>query len=182
MNQMSFLNSSTFPILHTERLLLRQLDLSDHNEIFHLRSNENVNRFIDRKPCHSIEEAKDFIHAIQHNFEKKISIYWAITVVGSENLIGTICLYNFSVNNLKAEIGFELHPDHQGKGIMHEAASQVIKFGMKQIELKEIEALTHPEIKSSQRLLQRLHFNIIGSQENCIKFLLTSTRKNEDTP
>ena len=117
-----------FPVLRTERLKLRQLRSSDDNEIFALRSNEAVNKYLDRKPGKSIDDAKNFIQAINENIQRNDSVYWAITFNDTDKLIGTICLFNFCNDNSKAEIGYELLPDFQGKGIMQEAVSEVIHF------------------------------------------------------
>ena len=50
-------NFKPFPVLKTERLTLRKLASTDDNEIFALRSNENVNKYLDRKPSKSIDDA-----------------------------------------------------------------------------------------------------------------------------
>ncbi len=148
----------TFPILATERLIIRQLSVSDVQEIFLLRSNALVNKYLDRPPSKTIDDAKVFIQTINENIQKNNSIYWAITLSDTNKLIGTICLFNFSDDNLKAEIGYELLPDFQGKGIMQEALSKVINFGFQQIGLHSIEAYTHSENRCSTRLLEKLNF------------------------
>ena len=121
-------NFKQFPVLKTERLILRQLVSSDDNEIFALRSNENINKYLDRKPSKSINDARAFIQTINKNIQRNDSIYWGITLNGTDKLIGTICLFDFSDDNLKAEIGYEILPDFQGKGMMQEAISKVINF------------------------------------------------------
>ena len=126
-------NFTPFPVLNTERLTLRQLISSDDKEIFALRSDDNVNKYLDRKPSNSIDDARNFIQTINENIQRNDSIYWAITLNGTDKLIGTICLFDFSNDNLKAEIGYELLPGFQGKGIMQEATSQVIDFGIQHI-------------------------------------------------
>jgi [ribosomal protein S5]-alanine N-acetyltransferase len=167
-------NFNPFPVLKTERVTLRQLVSSDDNEIFALRSNPNVNKYLDRKPSNSIDDAKTFIQAINKNIQGNESIYWAIILNGTEKLIGTICLFNFSDDNLKAEIGYELLPDFQGKGIMQEATSKVIQFGFQQVGLTSIEAYTHSENQSSTRLLEKLDFKKDSDpSENVMVFKLT---------
>jgi ribosomal-protein-alanine N-acetyltransferase len=151
-------NFTPFPVLNTERLTLRQLISSDDKEIFALRSDDNVNKYLGRKPGKSIDDAKHFIQTINENIQRNDSIYWAITLNGTDKLIGTICLFDFSNDNLKAEIGYELLPDFQGKGIMQEAASKVIKFGIQYIGLNSIEAYTHSKNEKSTRLLEKLNF------------------------
>lgn len=152
------INFTPFPVLKTERLTLRQLVSSDDKEIFALRSNDNINKFLHRKPAESITDAENFIQIITENIQKNDSIYWAITLNGSDKLIGTICLFNFTNDNSKAETGFELLPGFQGKGIMQEAALKVIDFGIQHLWLNTIEACTHPENRNSMQLLEKLHF------------------------
>ena len=168
-------NFKPFPILRTGKLTLRQLVSSDDNEIFALRSNENVNKYLDRKPSKSIDDAKTFIQTINENIQSNNSIYWAITLNGINKLIGTICLFDFSTDNSKAEIGYELLPEFQGKGIMQEAISKVIDFGIQHIGLNSIEAYTHSENQSSTRLLEKFNFkkhSLDGN--NLMIFKLTS--------
>ncbi|HEY5392384.1 MAG TPA: GNAT family N-acetyltransferase [Hanamia sp.] len=168
-------NFKPFPVLKTERLTLRQLVSSDAKEIFALRSDGNVNKYLDRKASKSIDDAKIFIHIINANIQRNDSLYWAITLNATDKLIGTICLFDFSNDNLKAEIGYELLPGFQGKGIMQEATSKVIDFGIQHIGLNSIEANTHFENQSSTRLLEKFNFkkhNVDGN--NLIMFKLTS--------
>jgi ribosomal-protein-alanine N-acetyltransferase len=158
-----------FPVLKTERLILRQLSVNDDKEIFALRSDEQVNKYIDRDPCRAIEDARKFIHKITEVVRQNEGIYWAITLTNNDKLVGTICLFNFSDENHQAEIGYELLPAFQGQGIMQEATSKVIAFGFDVIGLKTIEAYTHLENESSSSLLKKFNFRkqeIIDNNSN----------------
>jgi ribosomal-protein-alanine N-acetyltransferase len=147
-----------FPVLTTARLTLRQLSSSDAQEIFALRSNETVNKFLDRQPSKALEDARRFIQAIHENAQRNESVYWAITLSSTDKLVGTVCLFNLSEDRSKAEIGYELLPDFQGQGIMQEAISAVVHFGFQQAGLKSIEAHTHSENQRSTSVLGKLNF------------------------
>ncbi len=147
-----------FPVLKTGRLTLRQLRRSDGQEILALRSNHHVNKYLDRQPSKSIDDARTFIHTINENVQSGDCIYWAITVNEADSVIGTVCLFNFSENSSKAEIGYELLPDFQGKGMMQEALSTVIHFGFQQVGLQAIKAHTRFENQRSVSVLEKLHF------------------------
>ncbi|RZK17560.1 MAG: N-acetyltransferase [Pedobacter sp.] len=165
--------NNPFPVLKTERLILRQLENNDANEIYALRSNDQVNKYLERKPSESIDDAKVFIQAIHKNIQNNHSFYWAINLNGSDKLVGTICLFDFSADNLKAEIGYELLPDFQGKGIMQEAFAKVIDFGIQDLRLDSIEATTHRENKKSIALLEKFNFkNKINIGSNFTKYAL----------
>src|SRR4051812_35270948 len=98
---------SPFPILNSDRLILRPLSEMDKEAIFFLRSDKTVNEFIDRKKPASLDEALMFIKDINARVDKGESIYWAISLKDKPELIGTICLWNFSTDNKVAEIGYE---------------------------------------------------------------------------
>lgn len=150
-----------FPILKTDRLVLRQLLITDDKEIFALRSNEKVNTYLDRTLNKTIEDSQIFIQ----NILKNQLIYWAITM--NDQLIGTICLFDFENSSGKAEIGFELLPEYQGKGIMHEAISKIITYSFETIHLHLLEGYEHKENQPSQKLLKKLNFKL-HSNDNSI--------------
>src|SRR5689334_18436681 len=90
------LRFTPFPVLKTERLILRQLSIRDENEIFALRSDKQVNKYIDRTPSRTMEDARKFIDKIGEVVRQNEGIYWAITFHQKDKLVGTICLFNFS--------------------------------------------------------------------------------------
>jgi len=143
-----------FPILTTERLTLRQLVINDEQEIFTLRSDSEINKYLDRQKSNTINDARDFINKITKNN----SLYWAITLSDQNILVGTICLFGFSDENYKCEIGFELLTNFQGHGIMKEAVEKVIDYAFNTIKVKKIEAFLHRDNQSSIKLLEKFSF------------------------
>ena len=144
----------TFPVLTTERLILRQLSDNDVKEIFLLRSDTLINKYLDRQRSKSLEDAELFIEKIKNNS----LFYWAITERGKERLVGTICLFNFSEELKKCEIGYELLTEFQGRGIMREAAIVVIEYARQTLGSKTIDAYSHKDNKSSINFLNESKF------------------------
>jgi ribosomal-protein-alanine N-acetyltransferase len=159
-----------FPVLNTERLLLRKLSIDDANEIYFLRSDERVNKYIDRPRAESLEDAHNFINKTNHAIENNECIDWAITFNDDSKLIGSICLWNISIEENKAEVGYELLPDFQRKGIAQEAFPPIIDFGFKVMLLNKIEAYTHKENSSSIKLLEKFGFVRDLTEESKINF------------
>ena len=147
-----------FPILKTERLTLRQLVITDEHEIFTLRSDSEINKYLDRQVSNTIDDARDFINKINESINKNDSIYWAITLGDKNILIGTICLFSFSDENGKCEIGYELLTNFQGQGIMKEAAEKVLDYAFNTIKVQKIEASFHRDNQRSIKLLEKLLF------------------------
>jgi len=147
-----------FPILTTERLTLRQLLITDEQEIFTLRSDSEINKYLDRQISNTIDDARNFINKIVENISKNDSLYWAITLTDRNKLVGTICLFGFSDENNKCEIGYELLTNFQRQGIMKEASEKVIDYAFNAIKVQRIEAFFHRNNQSSIKLLEKLSF------------------------
>lgn len=147
-----------FPLITSKRLILRKITDSDVHEIFFLRSDEEVMRYIDKAPAESLEDAYDFIKKIAGLEKNTDAITWAITLKDDPKLIGTICLWNIQKEHYRAEVGYNLHPDYWGKGIMQEAMPEVLSYGFEVMNLHSIEANVNPENLASIRLLKRNKF------------------------
>jgi ribosomal-protein-alanine N-acetyltransferase len=151
-------NFTPFPVLETARLTLRVLDLDDAKAIFGLRTNKEVNEFIDRKTPRNLSEARAFIDRISTLAEKSKGIFWVLSSKSSHQLMGTIGLRNFEDEENYAEIGYEIDPIYQQKGFMSEAFKAVLNFGFNELELKTIEAFTHKDNDASIALLEQQKF------------------------
>lgn len=152
------LNFDPFPLLSTERLHLRQVQEEDVNEIFFLRSDERVLEFLGKEPESSKETALLFINKINGLERSNEAVTWAITFTGKKAIIGTICFWNITKEHSRAELGYALHPDFQGRGIMQEALTAVLNYGFDVMKLHSVEARTDPGNASSTRLLERNRF------------------------
>jgi ribosomal-protein-alanine N-acetyltransferase len=154
------LNFTPFPELTTVRLVLRHLNIDDANEIYLLRSDESVNKYLDRDKATVIDDAVNFIHKINNAVAKNESLYWAITIKGNSSLIGTICLFSIDVTKDRAEIGYELLPEFQGKGFMQEAISAVTGLAFDTLRVKIIIATPTADNSKSVRILERNNFKL----------------------
>lgn len=150
------MNFTPFPEIKTERLLLRKLQASDCEVILFLRTDMDVTKFIERpehRKTKTISEAIELIKELESYIERNTSISWGITLKNESSIIGTICLWNFTQNDKIAEVGYDLDPRYQNKGIMSEALKMIIEFGFSDLKLDKIEAFTHAENLPSTQLL-----------------------------
>ena len=152
-------NFTPFPELKTERLLLRQITMDDAADIFFLRSDETVLKFIGKEPASSIEEAKAFIMRVNNAVDTNESIIWAITLQDDPaKVIGTICYWRLQPENYRAEIGYALHPKYWRKGIMKEAILKVLDYGFETMKLHSVEARTSGDNIASGAILEATGF------------------------
>ena len=155
-------NFNPFPAINTEKLLLRQVEKSDVNEIFFLRSDKKVLEYLDRAPAANIQEAASWIEKINELEKNNNAVTWAITLKPDDTLIGTLGFWNITKEHYRAEIGYTLHPNHQGKGIMQEAMLAVLNYGFKIMKLHSIEGNVNPNNLSSIKILERNNFTREG--------------------
>ena len=155
---MKTINLTAFPVLTTEKLMLRQLSTDDKDDIFALRSDAEINKFLGREPSKTIEDATNFINKINDNFKNNNSVYWVISLTNTKTFVGTICLFDFISENNSCEIGYELMTKFQGQGIMKEAAEAVIKYAFDTLNFEKIVAFTHNKNEQSTNLLSKLNF------------------------
>ena len=151
-------NPALFPLLTTDRLVLRKLEIDDAGELLKLRSDESVNKYLERPKSTTINEVIEFINKIQAGISKNESFYWAISLKNESKLIGTICLWNLDKENSRAEVGYELLPAYQGKGLMREALSKIIAYGFQILSFKTITAYTDSANERSVRILEKNNF------------------------
>ncbi len=147
-----------FPLITSDRLSLRRITDSDVHEIFFLRSDGEVMRYIDKAPAKSLKDAYEFIKKITELERNTEAVTWAITLKNDSKLIGTICLWNIQKEHYRAEVGYNLHPAYWDKGIMQEAIIEVINYGFEVMKLHSIEANVNPGNTASIKLLERNNF------------------------
>jgi len=149
-----------FPQLETERLFLRKLEISDWESISYLRSDKIINQFVKRENADTKEKAIKFIEKTKLKIKNNQLFYWSITLKEDKKMIGSICLWNFSKDEKIAEIGYDLDPKFQNKGIMNESMIAILKFGFQILNLEKIEAFTQKQNKNSISLLIKNSFRL----------------------
>ncbi|CAM3974382.1 GNAT family N-acetyltransferase [Mesobacillus zeae] len=151
-----------FPVLETERLILREIHKEDSQAIFANFSNRDLTRYFGQETLVRIEQAEDIIDFFSKNYNEKRGIRWGIERKGSKGLIGTIGFNTWVPKNKRAEIGYEIHPNHWRKGYISEAASEVLSYGFEEMELTRIGAVVFLENEASNKLLTKIGFQKEG--------------------
>lgn len=152
------INFDPFPQIKTERLLLRKITDADAEDIFKLRSDKNVMKYIGKKPVVSIGEARDWAKLIQDSLQNNSGITWGISMAEKESLIGTIGFWRIIKEHYRAEIGYMLLPQYWKQGFTKEAILKVIDYGFQEMKLHSIEAHINPKNIGSATVLEKTGF------------------------
>lgn len=148
----------TFPVLATERLVLRELRPSDAEQVFAFRSDPLVMRHVSRPLARSVEEASALIDLITSTVAATDAVQWAMTLKGTDALIGIIGFWRMQKEHHLAELGYSLQRAHWGQGLMTEAIGAVVDFGFKTLGFHKVEAITRPGNAGSIRALEKNGF------------------------
>lgn len=178
---MDKLDFSRFPVIISPRLVLRPIWGVDLAALYALRSDAQVNHYLDRPLAQNEDEVKEFMIRIHQGQEREENLYWVITSLETATLMGAIGLWNFSNDRSEAEIGFELFPHFQRQGIMAEALGMVLLYAFTRQPFEIIRAFTQLGNEPSIRLLEKQGFipleGQIPSKEGLLQFYLKSQKK-----
>lgn len=147
-----------FPVLETERFILRAAQPEDAEDIFRIMSNPAVTRYFGRKPMTDYAEAVERVEVFQSCFAERIGIRWVIAPRDSGRMIGSCGFWRLLPQHHRAEIGYELAPEWWSSGVMTEAVGAILGFGFTRMGLHSVEANIHPDNIGSRRVLEKLGF------------------------
>jgi ribosomal-protein-alanine N-acetyltransferase len=148
--------------LESERTIVRIVERSDCQAIFHVHSNNEVTRFLPYTTWKDMSEADSWYERANANHAAETAMQFVIIEKQSRTVIGTCVLFRFEVASGRAEIGYSLGRDYWGSGYMRESLSILLDYGFEKLSLRRVEAEVDPRNASSGKLLLRLGFTKEG--------------------
>lgn len=153
-----------FPVLETERLVLREITLDDATFWLRNFADPEVVELTAFEPPADLEGAKEEIlrYALRP-FAQGTGIRWGISFRGSNDLLGTLGYHQWvREGGNHARIGYEILREQRRKGLMTEAMRAVLDYGFDTMSLNRVEALIDPINVASIRLVEGLGFRREG--------------------
>jgi [ribosomal protein S5]-alanine N-acetyltransferase len=152
-----------FPLLSTNRLTLRAPTPKDAAAFGALLSIPAVTRFSNWPDAPSKVQSDRYARWMSKLYASGKGCAWIIEVRDSRIPIGAIRFNRFEKKWRSGEIGYELHPDFWGKGLMSEAVAAAMACGHQIFRLNRIEAWTLPGNAASDRVLAKAGFRYEGT-------------------
>lgn len=147
-------------MLETDRLILRQLNDEDGDEVFAMRGDAEIMRFI-REP-QSRSETAGWIRMVSSRWQDEKIGLGAIIEKSSGRFIGWCGLWRL-IETGETEIGYALAKNFWGKGFATEAATEYLRYGFQQLNFDKIVAVARPENAASRNVMKRLGMNLDGT-------------------
>ncbi len=149
-----------FPIFYGEKIILRELKLSDTLHYFNYMTDPSIQVFFsDKQKIKTLSEAKKDLLYWSSLFNSKQGCYWAITFNNHE-LIGTIGFHEMVQH--RATLSYDLNPLYWNQKIMSEALDLLLKEGLSLFQIKRIQATVAVFNKASIALLEKHFFKREG--------------------
>ncbi|MBX3065816.1 MAG: GNAT family N-acetyltransferase [Anaerolineae bacterium] len=152
-----------FPVLTTNRLILRQIRESDAPAFFQTFSDPVVMQYYGHEPHQSLANSEDFVRRMQRNFEQRTSLRWGVTLKDADVAIGSCSFHRFGDGYHHVETGYDLNRAYWHQGIMTEAMTAVLNYGFNTLDLHRVEAMIDPANSNSKNLLLKLGFQYEGT-------------------
>ena len=147
-------------ILETDRLILRELRLSDAESFFVMDSNPNVHKYLWNKPVQKIKETIEVITFVRQQYIDNGIGRFAMISKETDEFIGWAGLkYNTVAVNNKVnfyDIGYRLDEKFWGKGYASEATFAWLNYAFETMNIKIMEAAAHSDNAASNRILQKI--------------------------
>ncbi|MCW8818549.1 MAG: GNAT family N-acetyltransferase [Ignavibacteriaceae bacterium] len=149
-----------FPEFESERLLFRKILLSDAKDLFLIRSNDDIMRYMDVTRFESIDDAEKLINSVEESYKKQAGINWAIIEKDSNSFAGYFGFFRIIPEHCRAEIGYALKTEYWGEGYMYETINRMVRFGFNDLKLHSIEANVNPANEKSKKVLEKIGFKM----------------------
>jgi ribosomal-protein-alanine N-acetyltransferase len=174
---------SSFPLIQTECLYLRQITADDSEDLYNFYRDPNFFQYLDWEGPSSVEESTLLIDSWNQYFEEKKLISWGISFRKDCRLIGTIMFMPTrgtfeDVPRYPLTISYDLQKDFWNKGIMTEALKAVLDFIKENIRPHRIQAEVLSENTASLKLLKKLGFQEEGLLKHYLMHEVTKSFLN----
>jgi ribosomal-protein-alanine N-acetyltransferase len=137
----------------TERLRLRPPTLADADDVFQYASDPEVTRHLGFPTHRTRDTAAEFLRALAAAGESGRRYGWAITLAGSDRLIGVV---EIRIQGSRADVGYVLARAWWGNGYMTEAVRPIVAWALAQEPIDRVWATCDVENRASARVLEKV--------------------------
>lgn len=148
--------------IKTKRLLIREFEFNDWQDVYEYTSETNVMKYIP-EGVFTKEDAKEFVNKnIGHKAEN-----FPVIKIDENILIGHIVFYKYFGEHTY-EIGWVFNPKYYNRGYASEAAQAILAYGFEKLNLHRIIATCQPENIPSYRIMEKIGMRKEGYFKKCI--------------
>ncbi len=150
------------PILETERLILRPLQVSDAEEIFcNWATDPEVSRFMSWSVHENIEVTREWLRETEEHLELDTAYDWGFERKFDHTLIGSGGMY-FNEERKMFMIGYNLMKSCWNQGYTTEAVKRILRFAVEERKQERLFAYHAKENPNSGRVMEKAGFHYVN--------------------
>lgn len=149
--------------LHTERLHLRKMNVTDSQNLYKIWSDPDVTKFMNIASFTNEDQVIEMIEILDELAQEQKGIRLTIIERYSNEIIGSCGFNSIDFESEKAEIGYDIAKSYWGKGYAPESINALLDYAFQTLELNRIEAKVEPENTNSIKVLKKLNFTFEGT-------------------
>ncbi len=166
-----------FTIATTERIILRELALSDMKALYEIYQQSENRKFLYEIGDYQTELSKleAYIKNVYHFYNFG---YWGVFDAKTNQLIGRCGIQANEVDGqMEIELGYLLSEDSKGKGLAYESVQEVLKYAFYRLDISRIISVIETSNIKSRNLALKLGMKlekiILHKQVKCEVYVIT---------
>ena len=149
-------------LIKTERTTIKPITLEDAPFMLELTNTPGWLKYIGDRNIHSVSDAENYLSKSYFSSLKSFGFTYYLISLHDKTPIG-ICGFLKKDYLENPDFGFAFMPEYHGKGYGFEAGKVVLDYGMNELNLSKVDAITVPENIASIKLLEKLGFDLVGT-------------------
>lgn len=151
--------------LHTDRFILRRFRMSDAQDIFtNWLSDSDSAKYNAWKVHSSIEVTKEYLSEWIDSYKKGNYYHWAVTDINTEEVIGSVTIFNVKKRKKYCEIGYTIAKRLWNQGIATEVLICVIDYLTNQEGFKTICAYHDIRNEASGKVMKKAGMKFVKNK------------------
>jgi len=146
-------------IITTERLILRPLGVKDLKSVHAYAGDSENCKYMLFLPNKTEEKTLEFLQGAEKQWNSEKPSYYEFAIVFENKHIGAISLWLLE-DGLTGELGWVIHKDYWGQGIVTEAAFAMVDFA-KTLQLKKLIAQCDYRNIGSARVMEKIGMKLL---------------------
>ncbi len=159
-------------MIETQRLIVREFDVSDWSAVYAFANDESINRYLGMDSIGTEPGAKEYIATATDaaNSQPRLSYKLGMTIKPSNKLTGSCWLDISEPDSRNAIIGYFVDKQHWSNGYATEMVQALVRFGFEQLQLHRIYANCDAENPATRRVLEKVGMRQEGLlRQHCLR-------------
>lgn len=144
-----------FPIIESNEIILRELELTDNDNYYDYVTDEKISSQFNFN--HTEESAKNRLEELVNRYSMDNKpLVWAISKKSNNELIGIISIDNISFTNKNFSLACGIRKIHRGNHFAYQATQALIDYIFNNYDMHRVELAHNTDNIASQKTIEKL--------------------------